>query len=108
TAGLDLPEDRLSKFLEHVPFAQKYPRRYEAPVIPVPDRLGVDIAPRMSTQEGFGRVMNELGRAQSELASRIVTTSPDVTVSTNLGGWVNRRGIYSRIEREDVFKHEGV
>src|SRR5262249_51501439 len=32
----------------------------------------------------------------------------DVTVSTNLGGWVNRRGLYSRIEREDVFKHEGV
>jgi pyruvate dehydrogenase E1 component len=62
----------------------------------------------MSTQEGFGRIMNELGRAETELARRIVTTSPDVTVSTNLGGWVNRRGLYSRIEREDVFKHEGV
>jgi pyruvate dehydrogenase E1 component len=107
-AGLDLPEERLKRFLAEVPFAQRYPRRHEAPAIDVPDDLKVDIAARMSTQEGFGRIMNELGRADTELARRVVTTSPDVTVSTNLGGWVNRRGLYSRIEREDVFKHEGV
>jgi pyruvate dehydrogenase E1 component len=107
-AGLDLPPARLAAFLKAVPFAQKYPRRHDAPIIDVPQALAVDIAPRMSTQEGFGRIMNELGRADGELARRIVTTSPDVTVSTNLGGWVNRRGLYSRIEREDVFKHEGV
>jgi len=107
-AGLDLPAERLEKFLAAVPFAQRYPRRTTAPVIDVPETLKVEIAPKMSTQEGFGRIMNELGRADTELARRIVTTSPDVTVSTNLGGWVNRRGIYSRIEREDVFKHEGV
>jgi len=107
-AGLDLPPARIKEFLASVPFAQKYPRRHTAPTIEVPETLAVDIAPRMSTQEGFGRIMNELGRSESELARRIVTTSPDVTVSTNLGGWVNRRGLYSRIEREDVFKHEGV
>jgi pyruvate dehydrogenase E1 component len=33
-----------------------------------------------------------------------VTTSPDVTVSTNLGGWVNRRGIFDRREQLDVFR----
>ena len=33
----------------------------------------------------------DLAREDSELARRLVTTSPDVTVSTNLGGWVNRR-----------------
>jgi pyruvate dehydrogenase E1 component len=107
-AGLDLPPARIKQFLAAVPFAQKYPRRHAAPAVEVPETLAVDITPRMSTQEGFGRVMNELGRADSELARRIVTTSPDVTVSTNLGGWVNRRGLYSRLEREDVFKHEGV
>ena len=30
------------------------------------------------------------------LAERIVTTAPDVTVSTNLGAWVNRRGLFAR------------
>ncbi|MGH7003949.1 MAG: transketolase, partial [Alphaproteobacteria bacterium] len=107
-AGLDMPRAKLEQFLKSVPFAQRYPRRHTAPVIDVPERLAAEIPPRTSTQEGFGRVMNELGRSDTELARRIVTTSPDVTVSTNLGGWVNRRGIYSRIEREDVFKHEGV
>ena len=34
--------------------------------------------------------------AESELAAHIVTTSPDVTVSTNLGPWVNRRGLFGR------------
>ncbi len=34
----------------------------------------------------------------------IVTTSPDVTVSTNLGPWVNRRGIFDRHTRNDVFR----
>jgi pyruvate dehydrogenase E1 component len=48
----------------------------------------------MSTQEGFGRILFELAGAGGELADRIVTLSPDVTVSTNLGGWVNRRGVF--------------
>ncbi len=34
--------------------------------------------------------------------------SPDVTVSTNLGGWVNRRGVFDRNERADVFREEKV
>ena len=42
------------------------------------------------------------------LADRIVTTSPDVTVSTNLGGWVNRRGIFDRRKREDLFQEQKV
>ena len=45
-------------------------------------------AARASTQEAFGRIMGELARDEGELAARIVTTSPDVTVSTNLGAWV--------------------
>ena len=38
----------------------------------------------------------------------LVTTSPDVTVSTNLGPWVTRRGVFNRREHEDVFKSEAV
>jgi pyruvate dehydrogenase E1 component len=35
--------------------------------------------------------------------TEIVTTSPDVTVSTNLGAWVNQRGLFRRQGLADVF-----
>ncbi|HEY0327303.1 MAG TPA: transketolase [Allosphingosinicella sp.] len=56
-----------------------------------------------STQAAFGKVLNELAKAGGALADRIVTTSPDVTVSTNLGGFVNQRGLFRRQELADVF-----
>ncbi len=56
-----------------------------------------------STQAAFGRMLFELARSSEPLADRIVTTSPDVTVSTNLGAWVNRRGLFRRKEVADVF-----
>jgi pyruvate dehydrogenase E1 component len=56
-----------------------------------------------STQAAFGRILLDLSRAGGELADRIVTTSPDVTVSTNLGAWVNQRGLFKRREMKDVF-----
>ena len=62
----------------------------------------------MSTQAGFGRVLDEIARKDGPLAERIVTTSPDVTVSTNLGPWVNRRGLFSMSSHDDVFKERGL
>jgi pyruvate dehydrogenase E1 component len=62
----------------------------------------------MSTQQGFGRLLADIGRAHPDLADHIVTTSPDVTVSTNLGGWVNRRGIFDSTDRADTFKAEQI
>jgi pyruvate dehydrogenase E1 component len=56
-----------------------------------------------STQAAFGRVLLDLSKAGGPLADRIVTTSPDVTVSTNLGAWVNQRGLFRRSEMLDVF-----
>ena len=56
-----------------------------------------------STQAAFGRILLELSKAGGELADRIVTTSPDVTVSTNLGAWVNQRGLFRRSEMPDIF-----
>ncbi|KAJ8137657.1 hypothetical protein OY671_009130, partial [Metschnikowia pulcherrima] len=41
-------------------------------------------------------------------AERIVTTSPDVTVSTNLGPWVNRRGLFAMAENTDSFRKEKI
>jgi pyruvate dehydrogenase E1 component len=56
-----------------------------------------------STQAAFGRILLDLSKAGGELADRIVTTSPDVTVSTNLGAFVNQRGLFRRREMPDVF-----
>src|SRR5438309_1002857 len=56
-----------------------------------------------STQAAFGRILLDLSKAGGDLADRIVTTSPDVTVSTNLGAWVNQRGLFRRSDMADVF-----
>ena len=52
--------------------------------------------------------MGELARDEGELAARIVTTSPDVTVSTSLGAWVGRRSVFNRADHADVFKAQKV
>ena len=106
-AGLGLDDKTLKEFIAAAPFNRK-PGRHSAPRVPLPDALPFRPGPRMSTQEAFGRILNELGKGESPLAERIVTTSPDVTVSTNLGGWVNQRGIFDRADREDVFRSEKV
>ena len=67
------------------------------PAIPAP------AGGEQSTQAAFGRILLDLAKAGGELAERIVTTSPDVTVSTNLGAWVNQRGLFRREEMTDVF-----
>ncbi len=56
-----------------------------------------------STQAAFGKILLDISRAGGALADRIVTTSPDVTVSTNLGAWVNQRGLFRRREMADTF-----
>lgn len=61
-----------------------------------------------STQAAFGRILADLAREDSEFVQRIVTTSPDVTVSTNLGGFVNRKGIFSRHTYKDIFKDKRI
>jgi len=107
-AGLDLPEDELRAFLASVPFARPATRRFAPPPIPVPARLEAPSSPEASTQEGFGRLLAEIARTGGALADRIVTASPDVTVSTGLGGWVNRRGIFDRRRLADAFREESV
>jgi len=74
----------------------------------VPPSLPVPRAARLSTQEAFGRILGDIAAADGAFAGHIVTTSPDVTVSTNLGLWVNRRGIFDRAERADTFREEQV
>jgi pyruvate dehydrogenase E1 component len=106
--GLAIAPTELKAFLGKVPFSARGPRRYKAPRLPVPDELAFGTQPVMSTQQGFGLIMHEIGKSDAPLADRIVTTSPDVTVSTNLGAWVNRRGLFARNELADVFKAERI
>ncbi|HEY0311259.1 MAG TPA: transketolase [Allosphingosinicella sp.] len=72
-------------------------RQVDVPAVPVPT------GEEQSTQAAFGRILLDLSRAGGGLADRIVTSSPDVTVSTNLGAWVNQRGLFRRQELADVF-----
>jgi len=71
--------------------------KIEIPAIPAPS------GEEQSTQAAFGRILLDLAKSGAPLADRIVTTSPDVTVSTNLGAFVNQRGLFKRREMKDVF-----
>ncbi|MBN9041141.1 MAG: transketolase [Rhizobiales bacterium 62-47] len=106
--GLPQSSDELATFLQHVPFNRDGKRRLDAPQVAMPERLAFTPAAQMSTQQGFGLILNELARGDSDLASRIVTASPDVTVSTNLGPWVNRRGLFAKATAADLFRKEKI
>jgi pyruvate dehydrogenase E1 component len=106
--GLSTPPAKLQAFLDQVPFFASGRRRYSAPHVDIPAELTVPAAPTISTQMGFGQILHEIAKDESEYARRIVTTSPDVTVSTNLGPWVNRRGLFARQAMADTFKKERI
>lgn len=111
--GLDDP-DGLARFLAAAPYARTLTatgRAYAAPPVAVPQVLPhTPFAGRgLSTQAGFGEILSEIGRGggeAAELARHIVTSSPDVTVTTSLGPWVNRRGIFDRHTRNDMFRDQ--
>ena len=106
--GLPFAESEIKAFLANVRFAKGGPRRHEAAKISVPEALECPKLSSMSTQQAFGLVLNALARTPSSLADRIVTASPDVTVSTNLGSWVNRRGLFARQQVIDIFRQEKI
>jgi pyruvate dehydrogenase E1 component len=106
--GLATPARDIEAFLKRVPFVQEGARRLDAPAFDIPADLPVAIQPVMSTQAGFGAILNEAGKSEADFAKRIVTTSPDVTVSTNLGPWVNRRKLFARESKLDTFKSERI
>ncbi len=105
-AAVDDPSG-LKAFLSKAMFFSEGTRRFSADKVPVPsitflaDRV-------LSTQTGFGKILDQLAKSDAALADRIVTTSPDVTVSTNLGPWVNRRSLFARNELADTFREERI
>jgi pyruvate dehydrogenase E1 component len=73
------------------------------PPPPVPVELGRTHSGSASTQQAFGRFLMDLAHDAPEVAASVVTVSPDVASSTNLGGWINRAGVWSVGERIDWF-----
>jgi pyruvate dehydrogenase E1 component len=66
----------------------------------IPTSIGGNYSGSLSTQQIFGRILTTLARELPELSKRVVTCSPDVASSTNLGGWINAMGVWSRFEKE--------
>ena len=56
-----------------------------------------------TTQAALGRTLLDLTRTAPDTAERVVTLCPDVSSSTNLGGWVNKVGVWATHERQDWF-----
>src|SRR6201992_3199901 len=107
--GMRLPINEVEAFLKTVPFTRDAVRKLDAPVVPIPAALPQPKTEGlMSTQQGFGLILAEIARSDAAFADRIVTTSPDVTVSTNLGGWVNRRKLFARQQSKDLFRAEKI
>eukprot|EP00940_MAST-03C_sp_MAST-3C-sp2_P002774 g2774.t1 len=102
--------DTVKDILGRCPINEPSSRIYDAPKVSVPDDLapgvgGVSPKP-VSTQAAFGAVMLELSKDKdSELSKRILTAAPDVATTTNLSGFVNKRGIFSPNESADTFRN---
>ncbi len=64
-----------------------------APVLEMPENWNDKYPESFSTQEAFGRIMTRV--AASSIGKNVVTVSPDVATSTNLGGYINRAGVFS-------------
>jgi pyruvate dehydrogenase E1 component len=75
--------------------------RHSPPAVPAD--VGRNHRGKASTQQAFGRFFVDLGNRAPEVAENVVTVSPDVGTSTNLGGWINHAGIWNPRERVDWF-----
>jgi pyruvate dehydrogenase E1 component len=92
----------LQGFLDRAPFFAKGRRRFSDDRLAVPE-IALSAERDISTQAAFGKILDDLSKGSSALAERIVTTSPDVTGTTNLGPWVNRRKLFARKVQADAF-----
>lgn len=64
----------------------------------IPITTNVKSTGTISTQEVFGRVLSEISRDE-KIRPYLVTTAPDVATSTNLGGFINRVGVFHPEDR---------
>jgi pyruvate dehydrogenase E1 component len=75
------------------------------PQLDIPTSFGVVASKPTSSQETFGRLLARLA-SEPQVGPRVVTTSPDVSVSTNLGGWINKVGVFHPDSQPDYLGDE--
>ncbi len=73
----------------------------------IPEIVSGDYHGSISTQQAFGSILSDLAKRPA-ICRRLVTTSPDVAVSTNLGAWIQKVGVYSSEDRPDYFDESHV
>ena len=73
------------------------------PPVTLPSDIGRTPSGKATTQAALGRALLDLTREAPEAAGRVVTLCPDVSSTTNLGGWVNKVGVWSARDRKDWF-----
>lgn len=105
--GMEQESTKLQHFIDNCAYQKRQKDTVAAAPITIP-AIPAPTDEKLSTQEAFGKIMFDLAKSDTDFASRIVTTSPDVTSSTNLGPWVNRRKLYSREKVTDVFKDKHI
>jgi pyruvate dehydrogenase E1 component len=94
------PEDRLCRRRRRDLGYGLPARPIEPAALPTNVEPDVRIPARTSTQQTFGDTLAALAR-EPDIGPRIVTAAPDVAVSTNLGGWINRAGVFATSDQPD-------
>lgn len=90
------------KIPEHEPKVEKILEPHH-----IPENLGSNYQGQLSTQQVLGTLLTALSRIP-EVAAHLVTASPDVAISTNLGGWIHKMGVYCRQERTNFFRENAI
>ena len=76
--------------------------KFDTPEIHIPPDFGQRYTGHMATQQTFGLILTAVSRNLPDLTDRVVTVSPDVASSTNLGGWINKVGVWQEDEKEPM------
>ena len=76
--------------------------RYDIPEMHIPADFGQRYTGNMATQQTFGLILTAISRNLPDVTDRVVTVSPDVASSTNLGGWINKVGVWHEEEKEPM------
>ena len=100
--GID-DKEGFRTFLSKTPFFAAGPRRFDDAEVSIP-QLEVPEGKMLSTQSAFGKILDAISRMDGELSERIITASPDVSGTTNLGPWINRKKLFARAAVSDAFR----
>ncbi|MDC0093538.1 1-deoxy-D-xylulose-5-phosphate synthase N-terminal domain-containing protein [Alphaproteobacteria bacterium] len=95
--------NKLDEYLKNLPFQKAGHRKYKSQKISVDENIFIKET-KISTQNAFGKILDQYAKSDTEFSNRIVTTSPDVSVSTNLGPWINKKGLFNKNESSDTFR----